>query len=87
MQIKIQKSCLRKLNKYKKKDIHRYRRILLKIELFKTDINNSSLRVHKLTGKYGNYWSFSVEEDLRIIYIYKDEITFVDIGTHNEVYR
>ncbi|MHB8362114.1 MAG: type II toxin-antitoxin system RelE/ParE family toxin [Patescibacteria group bacterium] len=87
MQIKIQKSFLRKLNKYKKKDINRYKRILLKIELFKTNINNSSLKVHKLKGKYGSYWSFSVEEDLRIIYIYKDRITLVDIGTHDEVYR
>jgi addiction module RelE/StbE family toxin len=87
MQIKIQKSCLRKLNKYKKKDINRYKRILLKIELFKTDINNPSLKVHKLKGEYGSYWSFSVEEDLKIIYIYKDRITLVDIGTHDEVYR
>jgi len=87
MQIKIQKSCLRKLNKYKKNDINRYKRILLKIELFKTDINNPSLKVHKLKGKYGSYWSFSVEGDLRIIYIYKDRITLVDIGTHGEVYR
>ncbi len=87
MQIKTQKSFLKKLNKYKKEDVNRYNRILLRIELFRIDANNPSLKIHKLKGKYGNYWSFSVEDDLRIIYIYKDNVILIDIGNHNEVYK
>lgn len=59
-----------------------------KLELFKNNPFEASLKTHKLSGKLKNYWSFSVEYDLRVIFYFADEseIVFIDIGTHREVY-
>jgi len=49
---------------------------------------DSSLKTHKLTGKLSNYWSFSVDYHVRILFefIEKDSVGFIDIGTH-EIYK
>jgi addiction module RelE/StbE family toxin len=42
---------------------------------------------HALTGDMVGYRSFSVANDLRVIYTETDDqIIFVDIGSHNQVY-
>lgn len=42
------------------------------------------------SGKLKDLWSFSIENDLRVVYFFtKDKpkrAVFVDIGTHDEVY-
>lgn len=54
---------------------------------FRKDPQNPILRVHKLTGYKQETWSFSVGYDLRILFVVEgDDITLVDIGTHNQVY-
>jgi mRNA-degrading endonuclease YafQ of YafQ-DinJ toxin-antitoxin module len=47
-----------------------------------------SLRTHRLSGKLKDYWSFSVEYDLRVIFYFaeKDRAVFIDIGSPREVY-
>jgi len=47
-----------------------------------------SLRNHKLEGGLKDKWSISVEDQLRMVYFFEDDgvITFIDIGTHDEVY-
>ncbi len=47
-----------------------------------------SLKTHKLTGKLSNYWSFSVDYHLRVLFefIDKEKVGFIDIGTH-EIYK
>jgi len=47
-----------------------------------------SLRLHKLEGKMIENWSFSVEDDIRMIFTYVDDgVLFVDIGSHKKVYK
>ncbi len=59
-----------------------------KLELFKNNPFETGLKTHKLSGKLKDYWSFSVERDLRVIFYFagEEKIVFVDIGTHKEVY-
>ena len=59
-----------------------------KLESFKDDPFTPGLKTHKLSGKLKDYWSFSVEYDLRIVFYFADKvkIIFVDIGTHKDVY-
>ena len=61
---------------------------LEKILLFSVDPYSHSLKFHKLKGKLEGLWSFSVENDLRILVdmIKDDTAQLVMIGTHDEVY-
>jgi len=47
-----------------------------------------SLKNHALTGKYKNYRSINITGDYRAIYkvVVEDEVIFVKIGTHSELY-
>ncbi len=57
------------------------------IDLFLEDPNNPILRNHILVGNLKGKKSFSVTDDLRIIYVEtKSFYIFIDIGNHNEVY-
>ncbi len=65
----------------------REERFRAKLEVFKDNPFEPSLKTHKLSGKLKDYWSFSIEYNLRIIFYFAEkEIVFVDIGTHKEVY-
>jgi mRNA-degrading endonuclease YafQ of YafQ-DinJ toxin-antitoxin module len=59
-----------------------------KSDQFKANPFDPSLKTHKLSGKFKEYWSFSVEYDQRVLFYFnKDEnAVFVDIGSHDEVY-
>ena len=59
-----------------------------KIELFTKDSNHSQLKAHKLQGKLKNRYSFSINYQTRIIYIFltKTEVAFLAIGDH-DVYK
>ena len=59
-----------------------------KVELFTNNPFAASLKAHKLSGKLKDYWSFSIEYDLRVIFYFSNEehAIFVDIGSHKEVY-
>ncbi len=57
------------------------------LELFLTG-ELSHLNDHALRGKLVGKRAFSVEGDVRVIYIELDDmIVFLDIGSHNQVYR
>jgi mRNA-degrading endonuclease YafQ of YafQ-DinJ toxin-antitoxin module len=60
-----------------------------RIEIFSLNQNYPSLRLHKLSGSMKGLWSFSVDESVRIVFYYKDRenVVFVDIGKHEEVYK
>lgn len=71
-----------KLNdKTKKKSV-------LKINLFLDNPHQPVLKTHKLTGKLKDYWAFSIEYNLRIMFRFVNNKTveFIDIGTHS-IYR
>ena len=59
-----------------------------RIKLFVENQNNPIIKDHQLTGAKKDYRSFWITGDIRIIYyqISKNEVLFVDIGTHNQVY-
>ena len=65
------------VNKYKER-----------IKLFEIDKSNTLLKDHALTGLKKGQRAFWVTGDIRVIYIpfSSQEVTFVDIGSHNQVY-
>jgi len=64
----------------------RYKKTLA---LLMDDPHHPSLRLHKLQGKLGRYYSVSISMSYRIILdliITDKEIILLDIGSHDEVY-
>jgi mRNA-degrading endonuclease YafQ of YafQ-DinJ toxin-antitoxin module len=54
---------------------------------FAADPNDPLLRTHKLEGELADYWSFSVDDDLRVLFRWDGDICFlVTVGTHDEIY-
>ena len=62
--------------------------VLDKIELFKDKKNHKQLKIHKLTGKLKDFYSFSVNYSYRIVFSYenKKSVVFLAIGDHG-VYK
>lgn len=45
------------------------------------------LRIHKLKGDLRDYWSFTVDDDVRVLFRWDGDVAFlVNIGSHDEVY-
>jgi addiction module RelE/StbE family toxin len=59
-----------------------------RVEIFTRDPPDARLRTHKLSGELRDFWSFSVEHDVRVVFQFpaKNRALFTDIGTHGEVY-
>jgi len=59
-----------------------------KIDIFLRNPYMTALKTHKLSGKLQEYWSFSIDYHLRIMFrfIDKQTVEFIDIGTH-EIYK
>lgn len=60
------------------------------LKTFEKDPFHHSLRNHKLLGHLYPFRSLFVDRDLRIIYSAQDghlTILFIDVGTHDQVYR
>jgi len=63
------------------------RKVEKRVELFCINPNDPLLNNHRLKGEKNLLSSFSVTGDYRIIYReYSDHYSFLDIGTHNQVY-
>ena len=62
--------------------------IVEKIELFKNSKHHRQLKVHKLKGRLKGRYSFSVNYQTRIIFIYtsKWKVAFLTVGDH-DVYK
>lgn len=61
-----------------------------KLTLLSLNPYHPSLRLHKLSQKLAELYSLSINMQYRIIIEFlpsKKEILFIDIGTHDEVYR
>lgn len=76
------------IKKYNSLDKEIASEVFEKIELFKDIKNHSSLKVHKLHGRFSDFYSFYVNFKIRITfkYISKKEVVLMTIGGH-EVYR
>jgi addiction module RelE/StbE family toxin len=56
--------------------------------LFIKGVNDYPIYDHPLSGKLAGKRSFSVAGDIRVVYkVVDDTCIFVDIGTHNQVYK
>lgn len=57
-------------------------------EMFKSNPHDARLRTHKLSGDLQEYWSFSIEYDVRVVFQFatQNRAVFQDVGTHDEVY-
>jgi mRNA-degrading endonuclease YafQ of YafQ-DinJ toxin-antitoxin module len=54
---------------------------------FAIDPLDPLLRTHKLKGELAEYWAFSVDGDLRVVFRWLGEEAFlVSLGSHDEVY-
>lgn len=59
-------------------NVEREQKFRVKLESFALNPFESGLKTRKLSGKLKDYWSFSIEYDLRVV--------FIDIGSHKEVH-
>ena len=81
---------------YSSKFAKNYKKLPLKTKLlaekrekiFCENIWDSRLKTHRLTGKLKDFWSFSIDYKIRIIFEIRseDEIWFLAVGSHNQVY-
>ena len=78
---------LSKITQIRKKDPKFYKKIKKQLILFQQNPYHRSLRTHKLTGKLKNVWSISISKSIRMLYIDSDSYYFIQIGTHDEVYK
>lgn len=54
---------------------------------FAEDPSDPLLRVHKLKGDLRDYWAFSVDDDLRVLFRWNGDVAFLaNLGSHDEVY-
>ncbi len=54
---------------------------------FAADPGDPLLRVHKLKGELRGYWSFTVDDNLRVLFRWEgDDALLVNLGSHDEVY-
>ena len=59
-----------------------------RVDLFIQDPYHPQLRTHKLKGILKDFYSFSLDYDLRVIFYFAsdNEVIFENIGKHDEVY-
>ncbi len=59
-----------------------------RVEMFRNNPHDARLHTHKLSGDLQEYWSFSVEYDVRVVFQFaaKNRAVFHDIGSHDEIY-
>lgn len=89
MKVKLSPLVQQKLLQLNKKDKKLVSRIEKQVKLFESNPKHPSLRTHKLTGNLANRWSISVSRGLRMVYVIldKDVAYFVDLGSHDQVYK
>jgi mRNA interferase YafQ len=57
------------------------------VRRFAADPQDPLLRTHKLKGELADYWSFSVDDDLRVLFRWDgDDVFLVNLGSHDQVY-
>ncbi len=88
MQLFFSSDVEKYLKKIKQKDSKLAERIEKQLTLFTKNPKHPSLRLHKLSGTIENRWSISITLSIRMVYIIvkDDDVLFVKIGTHDEVY-
>lgn len=88
MEISFSKSFKRTFKKVIKNKPDLEAKFWEKINLFMVNPFEVSLKTHKLSGQLQDFWSFTIDYDLRVVFYFKEnnKAIFTNIGTHNEVY-
>jgi mRNA-degrading endonuclease YafQ of YafQ-DinJ toxin-antitoxin module len=75
---------LRKAKKLKEPQASMLRAALRR---FAADPRDPLLRTHNLRCELKEYWAFSVDEDLRVLFRWEGETAFlVNLGSHDQIY-
>jgi len=75
----------RNLSKKIRRNLRLNNKVIKQLSLLKKNPKHPSLKLHKLSGKRTEEFSFWIEGNLRIIFqIYKDTIILTDVLTHDE---
>ena len=57
------------------------------VRRFAADPQDPLIRTHKLKGELKDYWVFSVDDDLRVVFRWDGADAFlVNLGSHDEVH-
>lgn len=82
--------------RFHKKFVKDYSRLDLKIQrafenrlqIFCTNPYHAKLSNHPLRGKWKGYRSINISGDFRVVYkeVNEDEVIFVTVGTHSQLY-
>ena len=76
--------------RFKKRITSQYlkKRFRQRLKLFATNRHHPLLKDHQLGGKLSNFRAFSITDDYRVIYHQdsSNQVTFVNVGTHPQVY-
>jgi len=84
MRVSVSSRFLRRAKKLKEPQSSMLRAALRR---FGTDPQDPLLRTHKLKGELADYWAFSVDDNLRVVFRWEGEEAFlVNLGSHDEVY-
>ncbi len=87
MEIQFDKKFIKRFDRLSVKD---QKRVRDSIDVFRKKPQDPALRNHALKGVMERYRAISVRADLRIIFIEYENYTlvvFIDVGSHNQVYR
>lgn len=88
IEIEYKPTFLKAFKRLVKRSPNLKRKALKRIFLFQNNPFHNSLHSHKLTGRLQDFFSFSVTADTRVVYYWKKgSAVFIDIGTHDEVYK
>ena len=73
------------------KKLSKHEKVLLskKVDVFRQSPGDPRLKNHPLTGKLKGLLSFSLTYSKRVVFMYinKNKALFIDVGTHDEVYK
>ena len=88
MEVSFSSSFRRSFKKRIKGKAELENKFWVKLSVFIKDPFDPSLKTHKLSGKLKDLWSFSVAYDERVLFYFTDNenVVFIDIGNHDEVY-
>lgn len=85
MTIRYSKKFKKQYGKLSPKLQHKTKQV---IQLWSTDPNDESLRLHRLSGKLSRFHSIDVTDDFRALYEVIDEELYLYqmVGTHSQLY-
>jgi len=89
LSLELSPTIQKQLKKLKRKSPRVYQRFRILSKILTIDPFSPKLKTHKLRGRLGGRYAFSLDESLRVVFRIKDSATLVLIalGTHDQMYR